>query len=130
MIGRTRDLAWSPTYSCMDCVDYRIEECRGGKYRRGSEWRDFARRREVLKLKGGGSRELVFLENENGILEGDPEKEGHYLVENYAALFGCGASDFEGVFGLLDAKTVPEGMACFQKLRAASFNWLKLHSYG
>jgi penicillin amidase len=124
LLGRTRDLSWSPTYSCMDCVDFRIEECRGGQYLRKDGWKDFARRTEVVKLKGGDSRELVFLENENGILQGDPQKDGHYLVENYAALYDCGASDLEGVFGLLDAKTVREGMACFQKLRAASFNWL------
>jgi penicillin G amidase len=124
LLGRTRELSWTPTYSCMDCVDFRIEECRAGKYRRADGWREFARRTELLKLKGGGRRELVFLENENGVLEGEPQRDGHYLVENYAAREGCGASDFEGVLGLLDAQTVAEGMLCFQKVRAASFNWL------
>jgi hypothetical protein len=78
----------------------------------------------VLKLKGGGTREPVFRENENGILDDDPGKDGHGLVENYAALYDSGASDLDGMFGLRDARTVAEGMACCQKLRAASFNWL------
>jgi penicillin amidase len=124
IIGRTRDLSWSPTYSFMDMIDFRIEECREGKYRRSDGWREFSRRREEIKLKGGGAREKFFFENENGILQGDPFKEGYYLVENYAALRGCGAGDLEGIFSLLDAKTVGEGMACFQKFQANSFNWL------
>ncbi len=124
LLGRTRELSWTPTYSCIDGVDFRIEECRDGKYRRGSEWREFRRRTEVIKLKGGGSRELTFLENENGVLEGDTATDGLHLVENCATLFGCGASDVEGMFGLLDAKTVPEGMRCLQKVQCSSFNWL------
>ena len=130
IIGRTRNLSWSPTYSCMDSIDFRIEECRDGKYRRGDAWKEFTKRTELLKLKGGGSREVVFLENENGILQGDPGKDGFYLIENYACLRDCGASDLEGVLGLLDAKSVPEGMACFQKLRAASFDWILADSQG
>jgi penicillin amidase len=130
LIGRSQHLSWSPTYSCIDSVDFRIEECRGGRYRRDDGWRDFGKRVEVLKLKGGGTRELVFLENENGILQGDAQTDGYYLVENYAALHDCGASDLEGIFGLLDAKTVRDGMACFQKVKAESFNWLLADAAG
>jgi penicillin amidase len=124
VIGRTRELSWTPTYSCMDVVDFRIEECREGRYRRSDGWKEFHRRSEKITLKGSGQREKVFYENENGILQGDPHKEGFYLIENYSALSGCGAGDFEGILALLDAKSVKDGMSCFQKFQASSFNWL------
>ena len=35
-LGRTRHLAWSATYACMDVMDYFIEIVKDGKYRRGA----------------------------------------------------------------------------------------------
>jgi hypothetical protein len=49
LVGRTQHLSWSPTYSCIDSIDLRIEECHGGRYRRGDGWRDFDKRVDVLK---------------------------------------------------------------------------------
>ncbi len=123
IIGRTRVLSWTPTYSFIDGVDYRVEECRGGKYRRGGEWKEFAQRTEEIRVKGRPSAKQTYHENENGVLLGDPRQDGLHLIENCAALKGCGASDFEGILGLLAAKNVREGMACFAKIRASSFNW-------
>jgi penicillin amidase len=130
IIGRTKDLSWSPTYSYIDSVDFRIEECRDGRYRRSDGWKEFTRRTEEIRVKGGNPRQKVFFENENGILHGDPSNNGLHLIENYTALDGCGAGDLDGIFALLDAKTVMEGMACFQKLQASSFNWLLADGQG
>lgn len=130
IIGRTRDLSWTPTYSYIDMVDFRIEECRGGKYRRGDGWMDFTRRTEEILVKGRPPAGTTFHENENGVLLGDPSKDGFHLIENCAARTGCGASDFEGILGLLRAKNVEEGMECFRKIRMSSFNWLLADSRG
>jgi penicillin amidase len=130
IIGRTRDLSWSPTYSYIDAVDFRVEECRGGKYRRSEGWKEFTRRTEEIAVKGKNPVQRVFHENENGILLGDPLHDGLHLMENYAGLRGCGASDLEGILGLLGAKSVREGMECFRKVQAASFSWLLADARG
>lgn len=129
-IGRTKNLAWGATYSFMDMIDYRIEECRDGRYRRGKQWKPFAVREEVIKVKKGESVVEKVYENEHGVLEGDPYKEGHYLVMSWSAARGCGAGEFNGLLGLPHAKSAREAMACFRKLEALSFNWVMADSLG
>lgn len=131
LIGRTRELFWAPTYSFLDVVDYRIEEVRNGKYRRGeSDWHDFHPRTEIIRLKGGGFTERTFYENENGILCGDPARDGFYLIENYSCFENTGSGDLAGVFGLLEALDTRQGMTCAARLTASSFNWLFADSSG
>jgi len=123
IIGRTYHVAWSATYSFMDMIDFRIEQCRDGKYLRDREWVPFQMREETIKLKKGQPLTIKVYENEHGVLEGDPYQEGYYLVLSWSARTDCGAEDFNAILSLPQAKTVKEAMALFEKLDAASFNW-------
>ena len=55
LIGRTQHLAWGATYTFMDASDSWIEECRGGKYRRLDDWREFEVRTETITRKKTGT---------------------------------------------------------------------------
>ncbi len=129
-IGRSRHLAWGATYSFMDMIDYRVEECRDGRYRRGKQWKPFAVREELITVKKGEPVIEKVYENEHGVLEGDPFTEGHYLVMSWSAARGCGAGEFNGLLGLPHARSAREAMACFRKLEALSFNWVMADSLG
>jgi penicillin G amidase len=124
ILGRTNHLAWSATYSFMDSLDFRIEHCKDGKYRRGNSWEPFSVRTETIKVKKGEDVVLKVYENEHGLLEGDPFEEGCYLVQSWSSKHGCGATDLEAVAGLVGARTVPEAMELFRMLDAASFNFV------
>jgi penicillin amidase len=130
VIGRNRNLAFSPTYSFMDMIDFRIEECRAGKYRRGTTWHLFDIRREVIKTKKGEEIKVDFYENELGILEGDPFVDGFYLIRQWSADRGCGAQELNGIFNIMKAKTVREGMRHYRELDAASFNFVMADTGG
>lgn len=121
LLGRTAHTAWSPTYSFMDMIDYRIEECAGGKYRRGNKWVPFNVREETIKTKKGRSEIIKIYENEHGTLEGDPEKEGFYLVRCWSAQRGCGASEFNTLLSLPSARTARELMKKLLGYDASSF---------
>jgi penicillin amidase len=129
-IGRSKHLAWGATYSFMDMIDYRVEECRDGRYRRGKQWKPFAVREELITVKKGEPVIEKVYENEHGVLEGDPFTEGHYLVMSWSAARGCGAGEFNGLLGLPHARSAREAMACFRKLEALSFNWVMADSLG
>jgi penicillin G amidase len=124
ILGRTGSLAWSATYAFMDMLDYRIEHCRGGKYRRADGWKDFRVRREVINVKKGNPITINVYENEHGGLEGDPNIEGYYLVLGWSAKAGCGANDFNTIFSLPKAKSVREAMELFKQIDAAAMNWV------
>jgi penicillin amidase len=124
IIGRTNDIAWSATYSFMDMLDYKIEHCRDGKYRRKDGWKDFKVRREIINVKKGDPIEIDVFENEHGLLEGSPEKEGYYLVLSWSARDRCGGNDFNALLNLPHAKSVPEAMGRFKMIDAVSMNWV------
>ncbi len=124
VIGRNKNLSFSPTYSFMDMIDFRIEECRGGKYRRGDKWHQFEVRTEVIKTKKGEEIRIDFYENELGILEGDPSVDGFYLIRLWSAWKDCGAQGLNGTFHVMKAKTVREGMKHYRDLDASSFNFV------
>jgi penicillin amidase len=130
IIGRTNDIAWSATYSFMDMLDYRIEYCRDGKYKREDGWKDFTVRKEIINVKKGAPIEIEVYENEHGLLEGNPEKEGHYLVLGWSAKDGCGSSECNGILNLPHAKNVREAMDCFKMPDAVSMNWVVADSVG
>jgi penicillin amidase len=124
VIGRTRHLAWSATYAFMDMLDYRIEHCRDGHYRRADGWKPFRMRQEEIRVKKGAPQTVTVYENEHGVLEGDPGPEGYRLVLGWSGRRGCGAGMFNGLLGLPHAATVPEALALFRRLDAAAFNWV------
>lgn len=123
-VGRSRHLAWSATYSFSDMLDYRIEECRDGCYRRGDEWIPFIVRKEKIGVKKGKAVHYNVYENEHGLLEGDPHDPGYYLVLNWSAARECGASDVNGLLALQQKRTVREAMASFARVESLAFNWV------
>jgi penicillin amidase len=123
VIGRNNHIAFSPTYSFMDMIDFRIEECKNGKYRRGKEWIPFDVREEVIRTKKGEEIKLFFYENEHGLLEGDPFKEGFYLVRSWSAAKDCGAAEVNVTCNIMTAANVRDAMKLYRDLDAASFNF-------
>ena len=127
--GRTRDLAWGATYSFLDAEDSWVEHCRDGCYFREEEgWLPFGRRREVILRKGGKPVEVVFHENEHGVLDGDPEVEGYYLATRWTVSEAGGAS-LNRITELLDCETVEQGMEMLGALEV-SFNFVLADRHG
>jgi len=124
IIGRNRHLAWSATYAFMDMLDYRIERCRDGRYFRRDGWKPFAVREETIKVKGRPSIRIPVFENENGLLEGDPHRDGHYLALAWSGASGCGAKDFDTLIQIMAARDVEAGMALFRQVEAVAMNWV------
>ena len=86
LIGRTPELAWGVTYAFADAVDSWIERCRDGKFfREPDQWVPFHQRREVLLRKKKKPVEFTAYENDHGVLDGDPNREGYYLATRWAA---------------------------------------------
>jgi penicillin amidase len=124
ILGRNRSLSWGATYSFMDMIDFKVEHCRDGKYRRGGKWLPFRVREEVIRVKKGEPVTERVYENENGLLEGDPRREGYYLVMMWSGSRDCGAAEFETICRIGTAGSVREGMECLRLLDAPSFNWV------
>jgi penicillin amidase len=123
LIGRTNDLAWGATYSFMDSIDSRIEHCKNRKYRVSeAEWTPFKMRKEIIHRKKKPDVELVFYENNHGVLEGDPNVEGFYLTTKWSGAEG-GARSLSGILRMWHAATVEEGMTNMGLLES-SFNWV------
>lgn len=120
VIGRTDALAFGTTYAFMDMVDFKIEHCRNGCYRRGDDWIPFSRRVETFKIKKGNPEEAVFYENDLGVLEGDPYEPGYYLLMSWAAARGCGASDFPHLL-IPEVKEVQEAMALYRQMQSGAW---------
>lgn len=128
-LGRTADLAWAPTYGCMDVSDYFIEEVKGGKYRRGDDWHDFVVREETLEVKGKEPLGLRFYETVHGTLDTEPAEDGYYL--SYAVSSErTGTADVDNMTKLPRAKTVSEAMGYFAALDFGAFNWVLADSAG
>ncbi len=130
IIGRSSHLAWSATYAYMDMLDYRIERCQDGKYYRNDGWKPFTVREEEIKIKKRDSIRITVHENENGLLEGDPQKEGHYLVLGWSGAKGCGAKDFEALIKMIDARHVETAMELFRQMEAVAMNWVFADTQG
>lgn len=122
-MGRTRDLAFGFTYGCMDQVDYFLEDCREGQFRREDGWHDFHVRTEVIWRKG---REPVLeevFENELGVLEGDPRESGLYLLRAWAGLREGVGETFEAFRRFLGVDSVEAAQPELARVMT-SCNWL------
>lgn len=122
LIGANNDIAWGTTYTFMDAIDSWIEECREGKYLKDGNWINFKIRKEKIKRKGKETKEVVFYENEHGVLQGDPFEEGYYLTTLWSAKNG-GAKSIKNGMSLLNATTVESGMDYLGQFEMA-FNWV------
>lgn len=129
LLGRNNDLAWGATYTFMDAVDSWIEQCKEGRYRRGrNEWVAFRERREVIKRKKKAAVEVIFYENEHGVLEGDPHAEGYYLATRWSGA-ETGAQTLNHAVAMWSAASVEEGREHLGQYEA-SFNWVLADRHG
>jgi penicillin G amidase len=97
--GRTSRVAWSYTYGHADNVDVLVEECQGGRYRAGNDWKPLTRRVERIPVRGRPAEEWVYFENEYGTTTGgDPLPDGRRPFVRWAGLRES-ASDLNGVLG-------------------------------
>lgn len=126
VLGRTNDLAWAPTYACVDAIDSWVEDCRDGCFRRTSEgeeqWEPFQVRHEVIRRKRKDDVVEIFYENGHGVLDGDPSEAGLYLATRWSAGQGGAASLGTG-FGVFRASDVAAGMDALGDIETA-WNWV------
>jgi len=83
-VARTSKLAWGVTYMKGDTIDFFVEDCRPGgdtgwQYRRGDAWHDFEAREESIAPQSKTTETMTIYENEQGVLESDPDDSGLYL---------------------------------------------------
>lgn len=118
-IGRNPDLAWGATYTFMDATDSWIENCKDGKYFRAPDrWMPFRVRKETILRKKKPPIEIVFYENDHGVLEGNPHEPGYYLSTAWAPA-RSGAVSITGILNMWKAKTVKEGMDLLGRIETA-----------
>jgi penicillin G amidase len=119
LVGRSPDLAWGATYAFVDASDSWIEQCRDGNfYREGDTWQPFKARHEIIKRKKKSPVEMVFFENDHGVLDGDPHQEGYYLATRWAP-GEAGEAALSAVFEIGRATSIAEGMAIMGKIESA-----------
>jgi penicillin amidase len=127
IMGRSRRVSAGFTYGFMDMIDYFIEECRGGKYRRNDGWKPFRQRRETIWRKKHAAVEIVVHENEHGTLECDLQRptleDGLYLCRAYAGRFGGAARSVAVLAELPGAATVAEARRLLRNV-SISCNWV------
>ncbi|MEW6554492.1 MAG: penicillin acylase family protein [Actinomycetota bacterium] len=121
-LGRTNYLSWSATYSCMDVMNYFLEEVKDGKYRRGDEWIPFEVREEVIKVKDSEPVTVRYYENVHGVLEGEPTEDGYYLCLAIS-LRDTGSQAIKEFRDHYRARTVQESMDHLSRCDSLSFNW-------
>ncbi len=124
LYGRTAHLAWGFTYAFMDMIDFFVEDCRDGRYRRAGGFREFEVREEILEPRGRPPVTLRFHENEHGVLEGDPEEDGLYLVMRWAGRRGAGAAALDNLFRIPRARTVREAMGYAARVDIPPLNFI------
>lgn len=119
MVGRTNDVAWGATYAFMDSSDSWIERCRGGCYFRApNQWLPFRVRRELVRCKRREPVELIFYENEHGVLDGDPAHEGLMLATRWAA-DRSGARSIDRIVSMWNVRRVQEAMDTLGQVETA-----------
>jgi penicillin amidase len=130
LTGRSRQLAWGVTYAFIDAVDSWVEKCKDGKYYRsdGERWIPFAKRPETIRRKKHLDYEVVFYENDHGVLDGDPETEGYYLATRWAVA-DKGAMTLESLMQMWHADSVEAGMDVLGRLEGA-WSWVLGDTHG
>jgi penicillin amidase len=127
IMGRTRAISAGFTYGFMDMVDYFIEECRDGKFRRNDGWKPFQARRETIWRSSQKAVEIIVFENEHGTLECDPRvpapADGYYLCRAYSAQRGGAARSLGAMAEIAGAKTVTDARRILREV-SISGNWV------
>jgi len=119
LVGRTNDVAWGATYTFMDSVDSWIERCKDGKYYREPDgWLPFRERKELIKRKKKPPSEITFYENDHGVLDGNPYKEGHYLCTRWAS-GRSGGTTLSQILKMWSVENVEQGMDVLGQMETA-----------
>jgi penicillin amidase len=130
VIGRTKKVAFSVTYSFMDTIDYFIEDVKSKKYLRGNRRFPFRVRTETIKPKKKKPIVLKFFENDIGVIEGEPNTNGYYLNFAWSSRKGTVASSIDNLIKLSTAKNTKEAMKYFRGLSFGAFSWVVADSKG
>lgn len=128
VVGRKTKLAWGATYTFMDAVDSWVEECRGGKYRRGEAFESWTERKETILVKKGDPVEVVFFENHHGVLDADAGRDGFHLATRWAPA-QSGAASLNAVTDLWEAQSAAE-LQQVLGLFETSWNWVMADAEG
>jgi len=127
VMGRTRNLSFGFTYGFMDMVDYFIEQCHDGDYRRGDSFVPLKTRNETIARKGESPLEITVRETDVGVLEcdsGEPALEdGFYLSRAWSAHRVGGAASLDALARLPSVTTVSRAQEVVRNV-AISCNWL------
>ncbi|MCJ7771527.1 MAG: penicillin acylase family protein, partial [Desulfobacterales bacterium] len=124
VIGRTKKIAWSVTYSFMDVIDYFIEDVKGKKYLRENRRLPFRVRTETIKPKRKKPIVLKFFENDIGVIEGEPVSDGYYLNFAWSSRKGTIAPSLENFIKLPKSKNTKEAMKCFAGVSFGALSWV------
>ncbi len=118
-IGRNPNLAWGATYTFMDATDSWIEKCKDGMFfREPGRWVPFKVRKEIIRRKKKPPHEIIFYENEHGVLEGNPHEPGYYLSTAWAPAASGGVT-ITNILNMWHARTVREGMELLGRLETS-----------
>jgi len=130
LVGRNRDLSWGATYAFIDAIDSWVENCKEGRYYReeGDQWVKFNQRKEIIKRKKKAPAEIIFYENEHGVLDGDPNVAGYYLATRWVA-GDSGAVTINALLKMWDAQTVAAGMDALSRFETG-WDWVLADSEG
>jgi penicillin G amidase len=127
IMGRTKNVSAGFTYGFMDMVDYFIEECREGTFRRDEGWKPFRVRRETIRRKKRPPVEIAVYENEHGTLETDPRAtatpEGHYLCRAFSVARGGSARSLHALACWPQSRSVEEAQKILRDV-SISCNWV------
>jgi penicillin G amidase len=128
-VGRNPDLAWGATYTFMDSTDSWVENCRDGKYFREPDiWTPFAKRTETILRKKKKPMDVIFYENEHGVLDGNPNNAGYYLATQWASA-RSGAISIKSLLAMWHARTVEQGMEIMGRMET-SWNFVLADTEG
>lgn len=130
-VARTERLAWGVTYMKGDTVDYFIENCRRGgstgwQFRRDDHWHDFSLRREMIGRKGKDAETLNVYENEQGILDGDPDESGagYHLAIAWTGSFAGSGRAIGTWLDVIAAADARAAMAAVQLCTQPTLVWV------
>lgn len=130
-VARTERLAWGVTYMRGDTVDYFVEDCRQSptgawQYRRGEDWHDFRVRMEEIGRKGAQPEVLRCYENDQGVLDSDPEATGAGYHLSVAWTGNCvGSGQAIGTWlDVIAANDVKQGMDVVKRCSQPTLVWV------
>ncbi len=123
LFGRSRQVAFGLTYGFADQIDYFVEDCRDGQFRRDDEWVDFDKRNHLVLRKGDSPIPITVYENLHGVLEGDPEVAGRYLCRAWSGHRSGASATLNAMAEMWHTDTAEAAMDALSKV-SLSGNWV------